>query len=71
MARSNHHGCGGTCGVCRPHKKWKSNSVEDQKPAVQRQLQPGDGDVERAELAASDVGCTEACCAPPPEEPEQ
>jgi excisionase family DNA binding protein len=41
MSRSNHHGCGkgGGCGLCRPEKKWKSNALEDQRPAVRRVLQ--------------------------------
>lgn len=39
MSRSDHNGCGGPCGVCKPHKKWKSNAVEDQRPAVRRALQ--------------------------------
>lgn len=43
MSRSKNHGCGkgGGCSLCRPHKKWKSNSVKDQKPSVQRQVQKG------------------------------
>lgn len=36
MSRSSHHGCGKTCGVCKPHKKWKSNSLASAKPSVQR-----------------------------------
>ena len=42
MSRSNHHGCGGTCGLCKPHKKWKSNSDKQQKPSVRRKLQKDD-----------------------------
>lgn len=34
MSRSNHDGCGKSCGVCRPHKKWKTNSVKTEKPSV-------------------------------------
>lgn len=43
MSRSKHNGCGrgGGCGLCRPHKKWKSNSLKNEKSAVQRELQKG------------------------------
>ena len=36
MSRSKHNGCGATCGICKPHKKWKSNSSKGQKPSVRR-----------------------------------
>ena len=36
MSRSRHHGCGRTCGLCRPHKKWRGNFKEHVKPAVRR-----------------------------------
>lgn len=39
MSRSKHNGCGRTCGLCRPWKKWKSNSAKDQRPSVQKALQ--------------------------------
>jgi hypothetical protein len=38
MSRSRHHGCG-KCGLCKPHKKWKQNALEDQRPSVRRRLQ--------------------------------
>lgn len=38
MAKSSHHGCGRSCGVCKPHKKWKTNSTGDLKPSVQRRI---------------------------------
>ncbi len=37
MSRSKHHGCGQTCGVCKPHKKWPSKA--EPKHAVQCVLQ--------------------------------
>jgi hypothetical protein len=54
MARSNHHGCGGTCGLCRPHKKWRSNSpgnlsVRDRKALESAEFSLVDNDVEREE----------------------
>ncbi len=42
MSRSRHDGCGKTCGLCQPHKKWKSNSLEDQRAGVRRALQDDD-----------------------------
>ena len=38
MARSSHHGCGQSCGVCKPHKKWKTNSTGNLKPSVRRKI---------------------------------
>lgn len=40
MSRSKHHGCGrAKCGMCKPHKKWKTNSPSNEKPSVRRVLQ--------------------------------
>jgi hypothetical protein len=37
MSRSRHHGCkAGGCGMCMPHKRFKSNSLHQQTPAVRR-----------------------------------
>lgn len=41
MSRSNHNGCGKTCGLCKPHKKWKSNSNKNQAPNVRRKIEKG------------------------------
>lgn len=37
MSRSKHHGCGGTCGLCKPHKKWRGNYKDNQHTSVKRQ----------------------------------
>lgn len=39
MSRSRDHGYSPRCGLCQPHKRWRSNSVKNQKASVQRRLQ--------------------------------
>lgn len=41
MSRSRHNGCGRgrACGMCRPWKRFKTNSLEDQRVSVRRRLQ--------------------------------
>lgn len=29
MSRSLHHGCKRACGLCRPHKLWKTNGTKN------------------------------------------
>ena len=41
MSRSRHNGCGKPCAVCRPHKKWKTNSIKDKTAQEQRKSQKG------------------------------
>jgi len=38
MSRSKHNGCGPRCGVCKPHKRWKTNGAKNANAARLREL---------------------------------
>lgn len=60
MSRSKQRShCQHSCWMCDPGK----NEPGTAKPSDRRRMQPDDGDIERDELAASDVGCVKPCCA--------
>jgi hypothetical protein len=49
VSRSDHHACGRSCGVCKPHKKWRGNrqinrTTQERRAVETHQLDP---DVER------------------------
>lgn len=58
MSRSRHHGCGRSCGLCRPHKRFKSNRRSAQRPAVRHSTELHDQDIANAEDDLMDMRWT-------------
>ncbi len=52
MSRSKHHGCGGPCGICRPHKH---KGCHQDKAAVVRQTQDKVEDLDETQEDMYDV----------------
>ncbi len=57
MTRSKHNGCGKTCGVCKPHKKWPSKA--EPVAAVKRQTQDAVQDIPVEDLHPAEVDLIE------------
>lgn len=70
MSRSKRTGCVPLCGMCNAHKRWKTNSINNERPSVQRTMQDDpirdeDLDITREEMAALPETCRKECCTPP------